>query len=69
METLITILFGQAENAGAAMLVIVSQYVAIAYLWRALREERDIGKELVNKMLEMSAEAATMVERITGRHS
>ncbi len=53
---------------GLAGLMIGGQWVAMAYLWRALKEERLRGEDLVEKMLEMSTEAAIMVERITGRH-
>ncbi len=67
MTDLIDFLMAQVTNLGIAGLLIAAQWVAIIYLWQALREERARGEDLVNKMLEMSAEQSTMVERITGR--
>ena len=52
---------------GAPGLVIAILLISVIILWRALQQERERGKELVDLMLGQSQETAAMIERITGR--
>lgn len=54
-------------DMGAPGLVISVLLLGVGILWRALQQERERGKELVDLMLEQSKEAATIIERISGR--
>ncbi len=64
-DAIINALFSQLGLAG---LMIGGQWVAMIYLWKALAAERQRSEHLVDKMLEMTSDASTMIERITGRN-
>ncbi len=66
-DALVELLSGQAGVVGLLAAVVVMSIAAVSVVWRALQKERKRTSALVDKMLEMSSQTATMVERITGR--
>lgn len=66
-DALVNLLSGQSGVVGFLAVIVAMAVVAISVLWRALQKERSRTSTLVDKMLEMSAETAIIIERITGR--
>ena len=64
---LISAVFEQFGGWGPPGLVILLLLAAIVILWHSLNAERERSQALVDKMLLMSQEVSTMIERISGR--
>lgn len=67
LGSFIDLITGELGALGPAGVVIGLLTVGVVVLWVALQRERKRCEELVDKMFEMSREATTMIERITGR--
>ena len=69
LESIADLLSGQYGMTGIVGGLLGLMLLGIGTLWRALTRERKRTSELVDKMLEMSAQTATMIERIMSRGS
>lgn len=67
LEGVADLLSGQYGMTGIAGGLLALMMTGIVVLWRALVRERKRTSELVDKMLEMTAHTAIMIERITSR--
>lgn len=67
IDALVKTLSGEYGSFGTVAFMAVVGGIAVTVLWRALQKERLRSQDLVDKMLAMSSETATIIERITGR--
>ncbi len=67
LESIADLLSGQYGMTGVVGGLYGLMMTGIVVLWRALVRERKRTSELVDKMLEMTAHTAIMIERITRR--
>lgn len=67
MTEVFSFILSQLAALGPSGLIIAFLMIAVSALWKALRDERSRNEKMVSKMMQQSAQAMTMVERIAGR--